>query len=43
MTANVTPSSLNVAQANQKFQLQQYGYFLAIRLDHVTWSNPVFN
>ena len=42
ITAFVEPSLANAA-ADQKFQFERHGYFVADRLDHVAGLNPVFN
>ena len=42
ITAFVEPSLANAA-ADQKFQFERHGYFVADRLDHVAGSKPVFN
>ncbi len=42
MTAIVDPS-LAQAKPDDKFQLEQHGYFVADRGDHVQGTKPVFN
>jgi glutaminyl-tRNA synthetase len=42
VTAFVEPS-LALAQPDQKFQFERFGYFVADRVDHVAGSRPVFN
>ncbi len=42
VTAFVEPS-LALAQPDQKFQFERFGYFVADRVDHVAGSKPVFN
>ena len=42
MQAVVEPS-LTAATADDKFQFERHGYFVAERLDYVRGSNPVFN
>ena len=42
VTSYVEPS-LAAAQADQKFQFERFGYFVADRLDHVAGAKPVFN
>ena len=42
VSAFVEPS-LALAQPDQKFQFERFGYFVADRVDHVAGSKPVFN
>jgi glutaminyl-tRNA synthetase len=42
VSAFVEPS-LALAQPDQKFQFERFGYFVADRVDHVAGSRPVFN
>jgi len=42
VTAYVEPS-LALAQPDQKFQFERFGYFVADRVDHVAGNKPVFN
>ncbi|GAB3646567.1 glutamine--tRNA ligase/YqeY domain fusion protein [Ramlibacter alkalitolerans] len=42
VTAYVEPS-LGRAQADEKFQFERHGYFVADRKDHVAGEKPVFN
>jgi glutaminyl-tRNA synthetase len=42
VTAFVEPS-LALAEPDQKFQFERFGYFVADRVDHVAGSKPVFN
>ena len=39
----VVEPSLAVAKADDKFQFERHGYFVADRVDHVQGSKPVFN
>ena len=47
MTAYVEPSLASggaiEAKADDKFQFERHGYFVADRVDHVQGSKPVFN
>jgi glutaminyl-tRNA synthetase len=42
VTAFVEPS-LALAEPDQKFQFERFGYFVADRVDHVAGSRTVFN
>ena len=42
VSAFVEPS-LALAEPDQKFQFERFGYFVADRVDHVAGSKPVFN
>ena len=42
MRAVVEPS-LAAAKADDKFQFERHGYFVADRIDHVQGAKPVFN
>jgi glutaminyl-tRNA synthetase len=35
--------SLAAAKADDKFQFERHGYFVADRVDHVQGTKPVFN
>ena len=39
----VVEASLAAAKADDKFQFERNGYFVADRIDHVQGTNPVFN
>jgi glutaminyl-tRNA synthetase len=41
VTAFVEPS-LAIAQPDQKFQFERFGYFVTDRVDHVAGEKPVF-
>ena len=43
MMRAVLDPSLAAAKANDKFQFERHGYFVADRVDHVQGSKPVFN
>ena len=42
ITAFVEPS-LASAKADDKFQFERHGYFVADRVDHIQGAKPVFN